>query len=85
MSNVEWSQPSLFLGPRPALRLLLEVLLDPQEETGVIAVEARTYPSRELVALKTSPPVPFADVERVARTFAVDFLTMLREHSGPFA
>lgn len=84
MTNVQWSQPSLDLGPRPAVRLVLEVLLDPQDETAVVSVEARTFPERTLVALYTSPPAPYFIAEEVVRLFGTDFTKLLREHTGPF-
>lgn len=85
MTDLGWTQRSLDLGPPPALRLLLEVLLDPQEETAVISIEVRTFPTRELIALHSGGPIPFANIDSRIRDIGKTFTELLRDHTGPFA
>lgn len=80
---VSWSQPSLLDGGIP-MRLRFEVLIDPVDETAVLALEAREYPSATLVALEATGPVPYHRVEDVARELGAKFTAMLREHTAPF-
>lgn len=84
MTDTQWSQPSLDLGPRPAVRLLLEVLLDPQEELGIVSIEVRTFPERNLIALLSRPAVPYGEIEAVVRDVGREFTDLLREHTPPF-
>jgi hypothetical protein len=84
MTDPSWTQPSLPLGPPPALRLLLEVLLDPQEERAVLSIEARTYPDKQLVALCSRGEVHYSDIEYHVRELGFIFTRLIREHTDPF-
>lgn len=84
MTDIRWTQPSLDLGPRPAVRLLLEVLLDPQEESAIVSIEARTFPERSLVALSSRPSIAFSEVEAAVREMGAEFTALLRDHTAPF-
>lgn len=81
--TLSWSQPSL-LESRPPVRLRFEALVDPDDCTVVLVVEAVTFPERKLIALTSSSPVPFSEVEARARDLGREFTHLLREHTGPF-
>lgn len=80
---ISWTQPSLLDGPTP-MRIRFEALVDPVDETVVLVVEATQFPSRTLVALQSTPPIPFPEVEQRAKELGREFTALLRSHTGPF-
>lgn len=83
VDSLAWSQPALFDSHIP-VRLRFDVLVDPQEETAVIAFEAVQFPEKRLIALESTGPVAFSAVEERVRGMATRFTALIREHTGPF-
>lgn len=83
VDRTAWSQPSLLDIGRP-VRLRFDVLVDPEDMTAVIAYEARQFPDQRLIALASTPPVPFDTVDIRIREMAREFTELVREHTGPF-
>lgn len=81
--SASWSQPSL-LESRCPVRLRFDVLVDPVDETAVVAYEAVQFPSRTLIALWSTSPVALSEVEATVREAAREFTALIREHTGPF-
>lgn len=81
--TTSWSQPSL-LESRPPVRLRFEALIDQDDQTVVLVVEATAFPERRLIALTSTSPIPFSDVEERARDLGREWTQLLREHTGPF-
>lgn len=82
--DIQWSQVALDFEERPAVRLTFEVLLDPDDETGVIVIEARTFPARNLVSLLSTSPISFPLLDDRIREAGRVFTELVREHSAPF-
>jgi len=78
-----WTQPDLFESRTP-LRVRLEVLLDPEDQTGVVVFEARSFPAQTLVALTSSSPVGYENLDATVRSIGRTFTEFLHQHTGPF-
>lgn len=83
MVDISWEQPPLFTVPK-AVRIRFDALIDPIEESVVLFIEAREYPTRELLAMISSAPIAWEHVEERAREFGREWTALLREHTGPF-
>lgn len=80
--NVSWEQLPMFHAH--GIKIVLEVLLDPEDESVVIATEARSGPSGPLLALKTIPPRHYSEAFLALATAVEDLKSLVRNHTAPF-
>lgn len=75
-------EPAMFAGG--ALSITCEALLDPEDHTCVFVVRAFDVGAGKLIALWSSSPVGYDDVERIQRRAWHEYAELLNTHTGPF-
>lgn len=75
-------EPPLF--PGGALSLTLEALLDPEDHTVLFVVRGWDVGAGKLIALWSSSPVGYDDLDRTRRRALHEFASLLDTHTGPF-
>lgn len=81
---LSWSQPALFDTPL-GVRWRFDVLLDHDDQTAVIVIEARSFPSQQLLAMESTFPVPLPRAHEAFRTMLESFREHVWQATGPFA
>lgn len=77
-----WSQPSMF--GAQAIRLRVDVLFDPLEQSAIYSIEAREFPSRELRALWSTGPRHIASGAASLAELDREFHRLFYELTQPF-
>lgn len=75
-------EPPLF--PGGALSITIEAMLDPEDCTVLFVVRAWDVGAGKLIALWSSSPRSFDDLERERKRALREFSTLLETHTGPF-